>query len=434
MSFMGISDWRAKKQMKYPERGTLRVTGFNGQHSSSSPSGARITGVITAPGVPATTVEHKTDEKDRWAGVQELPVLVDRADPTRFTILWEEVQAAQFNAGSYQNDPSVSTSAAAVGPDGQPLPPQAGPGAQSPLSRVFGQGGAGVFGQMISQAVGDALGEAVQGSVRRATEDALGPFGGRPLGRKAGRTAGRVFGGVLGQAGDAVLGQRGGQSYGVPGGQAYGQPGQPGYGQPGQPVTPGQPGQPGQPDYGPPGAQPFNQPGQQPFGQPGQQPFGQPGQQPFGQPGQQPFGQPTPPPAAPPGGATFGGAPFGQQGSAFPQVSWSDQAQAPAAQAAGPQAGADPAEAAQFFASGGGEHASAVVMGVRDVPPGPGFAPPAGMADLTLEITRADGSVYTAPARLSFATPERRAAVATPGTRLRVRIDPNLPTRVAIVS
>ena len=386
---MGISDWRAKKQMKYPERGTLRVTGFNGQHSSSSPSGARITGVITAPGVPATTVEHKTDEKDRWAGVRELPVLVDRADPTRFTILWEEVQAAQFNAGSYQNDPSVSTSAAAVGPDGQPLPPQAGPGAQSPLSRVFGQGGAGVFGQMISQAVGDALGEAVQGSVRRATEDALGPFGGRTLGRKAGRTAGRVFGGVLGQAGDAVLGQREGQTYGVPGGQAYGQPGQP-----------------GQPGYGPSGAQPFNQPGQQPFG------------------------QPAPPPAAPPGGA-----PFGQQGSAFPQVSWSDQAQVPAAgQPAVPQAGADPAEAAQFFASGAGEHASAVVMGVQDVPPGPGFAPPGGIADLTLEITRADGSVYTAPARLSFATPERRAAVATPGTRLRVRIDPNLPTRVAIVS
>jgi hypothetical protein len=342
MSFMGISDWRAKKQ-KDPDRD------------------------------------------------QEIPVAQDDAG-------WS-------SPGSVQNGPGVGASAGTLGPDGQPLPPQEAPGSESALGRVFGQGGSGMLGQMISQAVGDALGEAVQSSVRRATEDALGPFGGRTLGRKAGRTAGRVFGGVLGQAGDAVLGQRGQQSYGVPG-QPYSQPGQPGY------------------DSS--GAQPFDQPS----GQPGQQPLGQPGQQPFGQPSRQPFNQPAQRPAAPPPG----GAAFGQQGSAFPQVSWHEP-QAPAAsQPATPPAGPDPAEAAQFFASGAGEHASAVVMGVQDVPPGAGFAPPGGMADLTLEITRADGSVYTAPLRLSFATPDRRAAIATPGNRLRVRIDPNLPTRVAILS
>lgn len=325
MSFMGISDWRAKKQ--------------------------------------------KNPEQD-----QEMPA--------------EQDQSGRFGSGPGQNDPSVSTSPVTMGPDGQPLPPQAPARAESALGRVFGQGGAGMFGQMISQAVGEALGESAEHSVRRATEEALGPFGGRTLGRMAGRTAGRVLGGALGQAGEAVLGQRGGQSYGLPG-------------------------QPGQPGYGPPGAQPFDQSGQQPFNQPGQQPFNQPAQ----------------PPAAPPGGAAFG-----QQASGFPQVSW-DDAHAPAAgQPATPSGGSDPAGAAQFFASGAGEHASAVVTGVQEVPPGPGFAPPGGVADVMLEITRADGSVYNAPIRLSFAAPEHRAAIAVPGTQLRVRIDPSSPTRVAIVS
>jgi hypothetical protein len=339
----------------------------------------------------------------------------------------QEMQEAQdqgdrVDPGSYQNDPSMAGPAMTTGPDGQPVnapsPSEGGRGG-SGLGRVFGQaGGAGMLGQMISQAVGEALGESAEHSVRRATEEALGPFGGRTLGRMAGRTAGRVLGGTLGQAGGAIFGQSGG-----PG---YGEPGQPGYSQPGQP-------------FGQPGAQPFDQsggqPGQQPFGQPGAQPFdqsgGQPGQQPFGQPGQQPFGQPGQQPAAPPANAQFG-----QQASAFPQVSFSDEAHRPGAgqPPVAPQAAADPAEAAQFFASGAGEHCMAVVVGVQDVPPGSGFTPPGGAADLMLQITRADGSVYNAPTRLTFATPERRAAIAAHGTQLRVRIDPNLPTRIAIVS
>jgi hypothetical protein len=286
-----------------------------------------------------------------------------------------------------------------TGPDGQPLPPQAAARVDSALGRMFGQGGGQMFGRVISQAVGEALGEAAERSIKRATEDALGPFGGTALGRRAGRTAGRVFGGAVGQAGEVVFGRGGNQPFGLGGNQPYAQPGQ------------------AQPDQA--------QPGQQPFSQPGQQP-----------------------PPAPPGGA-----PFGQQGSAFPQVSWTDEppasatgsaagagqipgaGQAPAAaQPAPPSGGSGPGDAAQFFASGAGEHASAVVMAVQDVSPGQEFVPPGGLADLMLEITRADGSVYHAPARLSFATPERRAAIATPGTQLRVRIDPNLPTRVAIVS
>ena len=449
MSLMGISDWRAKKQMKYPERGTLRITG-TAEHPAAGPSGIRITGVITAPGVPAQNVEHETDAGDRLVGAQELPVLVDRADPSRFTILWDEIQPTSWRDPQDPLGQEVAglNAAAGMGAGGQQSDRP-----ESALGRMFGQGGGRqMLGQMISQAVGDALGEAAESSVRRATEDALGPFGGRRLGRVAGRTAGRL----LGAAGDVAFGQRGG-TYGVPGvpgaQPGSGQPGQPGYGQPGYD-------QPGQPGYGQPGYDQAN-PGQANPGQGGQPGYGPSGQSGYGQPGQpgasqpsfnqpsfnQPsFNQPAPPPPAPGGGAPFGGS------SGFPQVSWSDQSQASAAGpaalgqaaaaaasfAAGQQTPApgvpDAAGAAEFFASGAGEHASAVVTGVQDVPPGAGFVPPGGIADLALEITRADGTVYVTQTRLSFATPERRASVATPGTRLTVRLDPNLPTRVAIVS
>jgi hypothetical protein len=89
---MGVSDWRAKHNMRDPVRGVFRVTGFYDKHPSSSPPGTRVTGVITAPGIPATPAEHKVDERGRWASHQQLPVLVDRSDPSRFAILWSEVQ------------------------------------------------------------------------------------------------------------------------------------------------------------------------------------------------------------------------------------------------------------------------------------------------------------------------------------------------------
>jgi len=92
----------------------------------------------------------------------------------------------------------------------------------------------------------------------------------------------------------------------------------------------------------------------------------------------------------------------------------------------------NPAQAAQSPAGSGGELASAIVLAAQDVAPMPGFAAPGAEVDLTLEVRRADGSVYTAHTRLSVTTPERRAAVATPGTRLSVLIDPNDPAKVEI--
>ena len=279
---MGISDWRAKRHMKRPVRGVFRITGVYDAPTRSSPSGIRITGVITAPGIQATTAEHQAEDRGQLAGIQSLPVLVDLTDPARSVVLWDEVRPG-FSldqemptvnpAPGYQFGPhtSVSSTVVTIGPDGQsrtvPMSPETAARVESALSAVFGQAGGPGLGQAVGQAFGRAAG----------------------------------------------------------------------------------------------------------------------------------------------------------------QASWADQ-EAPGV---APHGGFRPAEAAQFLAGGAGEQADAVVVAAQEVAP-PGFAAPGGTVDLTLRITRADGSGYTTPTRVSFSTPERRSVVATPGTRLRVRIDPHVPSRVAI--
>jgi hypothetical protein len=162
---MGLSDWRAKHNMRDPVRGVFRVTGFYDKHPSSNPPGTRVTGVITAPGIPATSAEHKVDERGRWASHQELPVLVDRADPSRFAILWSEVQnvswrdsemssaqavadqlnAAQFNAAQFNAAQFNAAQFNAAQPGFQPYVEQAPfpgpPGSQPGIPTYPGQPG-----------------------------------------------------------------------------------------------------------------------------------------------------------------------------------------------------------------------------------------------------------------------------------------------------
>jgi hypothetical protein len=263
---MGINDWRAKRQIKYPERGVLRVIGLHDEHSHPSRTGTRIAGIITAPGMPATRIEHKMEDPARWAGHQALPVLCERTDPTKFIVLWEELESGAWqDPGDFDpvnsGPPSrfgpnvVSTSSSiTIGPDGRPInvpiSPEAAARVQSALGKVFGQGRGG-------QILGQVLGEAVE----------------QALGQATGRSYGQPFG-------------LGGQQPYNQGGQPYNQGGQP-YNQGGQPYNQG-----GQP-YNQ-GGQPYNQGGQQPTGQPPQQDYGQPGgqPQPFAQVDPQAFHQP----------------------------------------------------------------------------------------------------------------------------------------------
>jgi hypothetical protein len=349
------SDQRAMRHMKLPERGTLQVTGVHDGHSHS-----KISGVIRAPGIAPTRVEHKVDERGRVSIGQELPVLVDCADPSRFAILWDEAGSATFAPPSFQYGPGadVSSTVVAIGPDGQPysaLPPDMAARVEAALDQAFSQRGRSMPPGMAAR-------------VEQALDRALGQAG--------------LQGQGISEAISQALGRASGQ-------QSYGAAGAP------------------------------------PFGQVGAQPFDPQAGSPYGPGGAQPSA-----PAAGPSydqGGQWGAQPYAQDATGFPEVSWTDQG----GSGVGPQGGFNSAQPAQPPA-GGGEVASAIVLAAQDVAPRPGFAAPGAAVDLTLEVRRADGSVYTARTTLSVPTPEGRAAVATPGTRLSVRIDPTNPARVEI--
>jgi hypothetical protein len=327
--------------MKLPERGTLRVTAVHDGLSHE-----KITGVVTVPGISPRQVEHKTNERGRVAIGQDLPVVVDRADPSRLVILWEEVgTAASSPPFQYGPESVVSSTVVTIGPDGQPYTAQV-PGdlaarVEAAVEQAFSQRGRPMPPHMAAR---------VEDALNRALSQA-GPQG-------------YAIGDAISQA----LNHAPGQPYGPAAGQSWG----PASGQ----------------SYGPAGGSPYG------------------------------------PPSDAVGAPQFGQG--GPQPADFPQVSWTDQ-NVPGSR---PQDGFNPAQ--QFPPGGGGELATAVVLAAQDVAPMPGYAAPGGIVDVTLEVRRADGSGYTTRIRLSITTPERRAAVATPGTRLSVRIDPNDPTRVEI--
>ena len=77
--------------MKEPVAGTFKIT------STDRVSGAKtvITGVVTAPGLEPTPAQHTVDVPlKKLAAVYrgyDLPVAVDRTDPSRLRFIWDEV-------------------------------------------------------------------------------------------------------------------------------------------------------------------------------------------------------------------------------------------------------------------------------------------------------------------------------------------------------
>jgi hypothetical protein len=79
------------------------------------------------------------------------------------------------------------------------------------------------------------------------------------------------------------------------------------------------------------------------------------------------------------------------------------------------------------------EEATGVVVAAHDVAPGvEPRGPGSSLVELTLDVTRADGSRYSTTTRMGFSTPARRAAVTTIGTRLPIKVSPANPNLVTI--
>lgn len=87
---MGISDRRTLKHMKDPERGVFRVSSLHDVYPGTPPPGDHIVGTISGPGIPDTAAEHKLDHHGHWPPGSELPITIDRRDPSKYVILWDE--------------------------------------------------------------------------------------------------------------------------------------------------------------------------------------------------------------------------------------------------------------------------------------------------------------------------------------------------------
>jgi hypothetical protein len=406
---MGIrSRWRAA-HMKDPMTGVLRVTNNVDAHRSGFRQ--NLVGVLVVDGLPPTPAEVPADTEGRWVGQAELPVLVDRADPTHIQVLWDQVIKRDFaQEARYAAMDAVRrmTEQGPVGAwegtfDGRDADPATGEPTAAPDPRsgatTFTTGPTVTTGPngwttvyrsttTSTSGVGGAVGDAVAQALRQVGIDPNAMFQGQSphITVTTSNTAtGTPFDTPPGTFDTPPPGFATPDQFGPQPGQFGTQPSQ-SEPQPGTFDTPpaGFGATPNQ--FGP-------QPGQ--FGtQPGQ--FEPQPDQPGTQPSQ--FG-------AQPGGFTNAPGQFGFQPGAF---------------------GAQPGGITS-------EQASAVVLAVHDVP---GVVEPRGpgssLVNLTLDVTRADGSSYSTSSRIGFSTPARRAAVATVGHRVPVLVNPALPQQVTV--
>jgi hypothetical protein len=91
-----IGRWIIKWRMKDPVKGTAFVVSANRWTRTQVPSPLRAKLVVEGDGVPKTTVEHseRVGPKlwDVWPSPgQTLPVTIDKANPTRLVIEWQQL-------------------------------------------------------------------------------------------------------------------------------------------------------------------------------------------------------------------------------------------------------------------------------------------------------------------------------------------------------
>jgi hypothetical protein len=115
----------AASSMTQPVSGTLLVTSVSMPTENAIYHSARLTGVVSAEGVPATAVNHSgLFRTSKWPRPgQSLPVIVDRANPTSFAIEWDKVED---NAASAMGQAEAIAAAMRQGQD--PAAPPARPG------------------------------------------------------------------------------------------------------------------------------------------------------------------------------------------------------------------------------------------------------------------------------------------------------------------
>lgn len=136
---MGIrSKWRAG-HMQDPVAGVFRVSDWYDAQSGNT----RLTGVIVADGIPPTPAEVRPGSH-RWAGVDELPITVDRANPANFRVEWDQIVVNDWRSVAQQRASEEAARMAATAqpsaPFGDTTPNTSAPFGATPPNPVAGQG------------------------------------------------------------------------------------------------------------------------------------------------------------------------------------------------------------------------------------------------------------------------------------------------------
>jgi hypothetical protein len=97
---VGLIDRLRGVRMKDPVRGIAQVVTCSAPHDGDELQRCRMELVVEAEGVPATPLSCEDDvERSRWpVPGAALPVTVDRADPRRFRVEWDEVERSRGHA------------------------------------------------------------------------------------------------------------------------------------------------------------------------------------------------------------------------------------------------------------------------------------------------------------------------------------------------
>ena len=84
-------------RMKDPVRGQAEVVACSDYHGRGVKQACTMQIVVHADGVAPTAQEHHLlAPRDKWPTPgMTLPVTVDRADPTKMYVMWDEVQGSQ---------------------------------------------------------------------------------------------------------------------------------------------------------------------------------------------------------------------------------------------------------------------------------------------------------------------------------------------------
>jgi len=120
MAAMGLlGDMFGGLRMRDPVRGTAQVVACTRHRGNGVMQRCRMQLVVRADDVPAKSVEHSSPvHRRRWPSPgMTLPVTLDRADPQRLKVQWEEIESARDRA-----DAAAEGLAASMGSSGSASP------------------------------------------------------------------------------------------------------------------------------------------------------------------------------------------------------------------------------------------------------------------------------------------------------------------------